>query len=78
MTHAADSLNDRLLGAHAVRDISALPGLYKTAAKRAEHFGDIHRACFFLTQAWIYALDAGSPMADELKERLVICGRDQR
>ena len=77
MTNAADNLNDRLLAAHAAQDVAALPRLYKAAAEQAENTGDIHRTCFYLTQAWIFALDAGIPMAGELKERLVTYGRDQ-
>ena len=78
MTHRSETLQDSLLAAHATADLSALPELYRNVADQAEEAGDIPRACFFLTQAWVYALDAECPMADELRARLVLHGRDRK
>ncbi len=74
MNQGVDTLHERLLAAHASADFAALPRLYRMVADRAEESGDIQRACFFLTQAWVFALEAGSPMAGELEARLVVYG----
>lgn len=50
--------------------------LYRTAADRAEARGDIEAACFYLTHAFVHALQAGAPEAVELNRRLVVHGRE--
>jgi len=49
---------------------------YIRAADMVEEQDDIDQACFFLTQAWVFALDAGASFAPELKRRLVAFGRE--
>lgn len=68
-------LDDRLLAAHRANDLSALSALYQEAADLAESLGDIDRACFFLTHAWVFALETGSGAAAALRKRLVAHGR---
>ncbi len=65
-----------ILDAHASGDRREIALLYAEAASRAERSGDGDRAGFFLTQAWIFALEAGDPLADELRARLVAQGRE--
>ena len=65
-----------MLKAHDAGDLSALVQLYTKAANLAETKGAIDRACFFLTHAYVFALEARDPMADELKARLVAHGRE--
>lgn len=67
-------LDARLLTAHAVRDRSALVALYTEAADAAP---DPDAAGFFLTQAYIYALDVGDPAAPALRARLAAEGREE-
>lgn len=69
-------LETRLLAAHRAHDLNRLVRGYTEAADLAEGEDDTDRACFFLTQAWIFALDAGDPRAMELKARLVAHGRE--
>ena len=50
--------------------------LYTQAANRAEAEGDHDQACFYLTQAYVHALEAGRPEAAALNARLVEAGRE--
>lgn len=61
------SLDDDLRDAHECGDKSALVGLYTLAAERAN---TIDEACFFLTQAYIFALDDNHAAQNALKSRL--------
>lgn len=68
MTDAAPSvmlaeLDRAILAAHADRDGVRLARLYGEAAARLEAGGDIQAACFFRTQAYIFALEQGAPEA---------------
>lgn len=67
-------LNAQLLAAHAAGDTQALVRLYTLAADAAE--GDTGARCFFLTQAYIYALDHGASEAEALRQRLIDEGRE--
>lgn len=70
-------LDARILAGHAAGDIETLSALYREAGTIAETDGDIDRACFFYTQAYVFALDAGmSGAAADLKDKLVIFGRE--
>ena len=52
-------LERRILKAHSGNDRAALAGLYREAGTHAEASGDLDRACYFYTQAYVFALDAG-------------------
>ena len=65
-------LHQRLLAAHAKGDSAALVALYAQAADDAP---DIDSACFFLTYAYIFALERGDPAVTELHDRLAAHGR---
>jgi len=62
----------RLLAAHATEDRAALVGLYQSAAEQA---ADPDAAGFFLTHAWVYALETGHAAAGPLEHRLRQSGR---
>lgn len=68
-------LDNRLLQAHAEDDKQALIDLYTLAADQSEAAGDIDAACFYLTHAFVFALEAGAPEAAVLNRRLVDRGR---
>ena len=70
-------LNARLLSAHGAGDKETLVTLYRDAADRAEARGDIDRACFFLTHAYVFALEAGHGDAAALRARLKARGREE-
>nr|WP_232204281.1 hypothetical protein [Roseobacter sp. CCS2] len=65
-------LHDRLLDAHACDDKTALIALYTEAA---DSTGDINAACFYLTHAYIFALELGDPASVPLYRRLKAQGR---
>ena len=66
-------LDDRLLDAHARNDTPALVQLYQEAAEQAD---DENAAAFFLTHAYVLALEIGSPNANALRSELVRMGRE--
>jgi len=68
-----NSLAARLLAAHAAGDHAALVGLYDLAAQGA---ADLDTACFFLTHAYIFALEQGDARAAPLRAQLVAHGRE--
>ena len=68
------SLDDRLLAAHAAHDRAALVALYTEAAETSV---DADAAGFFLTHAYVWALDLGHPAAAGLRARLVAEGREE-
>ena len=68
----AATLDAELLAAHASGDRAALVGLYAQAAEAA---APAERA-FFLTQAYVFALETGDSRAATLKAALVRLGAD--
>jgi len=72
-----DALDARLLDAHARGDKAALVALYTEAADMKEELQDIDAACFYLTHAYVFALDVGAPEARELHRRLKDRGREE-
>jgi hypothetical protein len=67
-------LDQRLLQAHAADDRLALVQLYMQAADTAP---DLDAACFFLTHAYVYALEQNHKDAHVLHARLVAQGREE-
>ena len=67
---ACSELDEQLLSAHARDDREALVGLYKQAAAAAESRHDPEAARFYLTHAYVFALDTGSAEYLDLKQRL--------
>ncbi|WP_281972427.1 hypothetical protein [Ruegeria faecimaris] len=68
-------LDRLLLEAHDHDDPAALVRYYTIAADECEAVQDIDAACFYLTHAFIFALEAGASETDELNHRLVAYGR---
>ena len=66
-------LHEALLDAHARADRARLVDLYAEAAQRQN---DTDAACFFLTHAYVYALETGHPAAGVLHGRLKAEGRE--
>ena len=67
------SLDRQLLEAHDANDTAALVSLYMQAADDTD---DINAACFYLTHAYVFALERGDKAADALRERLAAHGRE--
>ena len=68
-------LDRKLLAAHADGDAGALVALYTQAGDAREAAGDIPAACFYLTHAFVFALEAGLAEAEALNRRLFDRGR---
>lgn len=66
-------LDAAILRAHAADDRRALARLY---ARAADGIDDLDAACFFLTHAYVFALETGAPEAGPLRARLVAAGRE--
>ena len=67
------TLDAEVIAAHASNDTTRLVKLYTQAA---EETGDVNAACFFLTHAYVFALELGHPDAITLRARLVKHGRE--
>ncbi len=70
------ALDHALIAAHARGDTTALIGLYTEAADAADARGDTDAACFFLTHAYVFALEKRDPRADALRAVLRARGRE--
>ena len=66
-------LNDRLLAAHHADDKAALVSLYTQAAAAAD---GPDAAGFYLTHAYVFALELGHPDAPALRAELIAQGRE--
>jgi len=66
-------LDTRMITAHEANDRMALIKLYAEAADGAN---DLDASCFYLTHAYVFALEAGAPHAQDLHARLVQHGRE--
>ena len=66
-------LDAELLDAHACDNRARLATLYAQAADEAK---DEDARAFFLTHAYIFALEAGDPASPVLRSRLVEMGRE--
>jgi hypothetical protein len=66
-------LNSRLLAAHVADDKAALVSLYRQAAAAAN---DQNAAGFYLTHAYVFALELDHPDAPALRAELIAQGRE--
>lgn len=66
-------LDARMIAAHAAADPDALIALYTEAADQSN---DLDAACFFLTHAYVFALERGHGCAPLLHARLCDHGRE--
>lgn len=67
---------EAFLEAHARHDGAALVGLYADVGARALLREDVSAGCFYLTHAYVYALEAADPRARDLHALLVSHGRE--
>ena len=74
---AVGALDAALIAAHEARDGRRLVALYARAAERADAEGRFEAAAFYLTHAYVFALDCGHPAADRLHARLKAAGREE-
>lgn len=70
-------LDARLIAAHEEGDLPLLVKLYAEAARTSEEAGNIDAACFYLTHAYVFALQTDDPRAPEFHARLKARGREE-
>lgn len=68
-------LDDALLAAHLAGDNETLVKLYRQAGEAALNQDEV-RGCFYLTHAYVFALEAGMKEAEALRAMLVARGRE--
>lgn len=73
----ATPLEDALLAAHAKGDTARLVTLYAEAARLAEAERRDEAAAFYLTHAYVFALETGHDSAPALHARLRALGREE-
>lgn len=73
MNAAREQLDQRLLAAHAANDRMALVSLYSEAAQAAL---DDTAHGFYLTHAYVFALEMGHPRTGALHDQLKRLGRE--
>lgn len=76
-TAARAALDARLIAAHEDGDAGTLSALYAEAAETAFRDGDEEAGYFYLTHAYVMALDAGLREAGSYNRRLARAGRDE-
>ena len=69
-------MENKLQAALQRQDLEILTKIYTDAANASEQRGDIDEACFFLTQAYVCALQQGADTAVKLRSRLINHGRE--
>lgn len=69
------NIEKRLVDAIAQKDTATMIECYRRAAAIYEATGDENSAAFFFTNAYVFALEAGSPHANELRGKLIALGR---
>ncbi|MFK7941487.1 MAG: hypothetical protein AB8B85_01010 [Paracoccaceae bacterium] len=74
MSHERAALDASLIAAHHAGDGGSLVHLYAQAADQAN---DVDAECFYLTHAYVFALEAGAPEANALHARLKAHGREE-
>lgn len=68
-------LDDALLAAHVAGDNATLVKLYRQAGEAALDIDEV-QGCFYLTHAYVFALEAGMDEAEDLRAMLVARGRE--
>jgi len=66
-----------LLAAHAANDKPALVRLYRQAGEMMLARGEVNAGCFYLTHAYIFALDCGAAEASQIHQTLIAHGREE-
>ena len=72
-----ETLDGKILAAHAECDEALLATLYWDAARAIAAEGKTDEACFFAVQAYALALSAGSTEAPALRSFLKARGREE-
>ncbi len=69
-------LDKALIAAHEMGDHGEMVQLYRQAGAFMLAQGQVDAGCFFLTQAYVFALEVGAVEAAEIHQILVTHGRE--
>ncbi|MEM7302365.1 MAG: hypothetical protein AAF468_14880 [Pseudomonadota bacterium] len=69
-------LEDQILDCHARNDAAGLIDAYCKASDGLFDLAQDEEAWFFVTQAYVFALEASDPRANSLQDRLKRAGRE--
>jgi len=72
-----DRLNSKILNAHKNGNINILVDIYFMLGNEELKKSAIKSGCFLLTQAFVYALEAGDSRAQEIRQILISYGREE-
>lgn len=72
-----EQLNTQILNAHAAGDVEKLSHLYRFAGDAALQAGNIDHGCFYLTHAYVFALEGGLDAAEDIHAILKKYGREE-
>ena len=70
-------LNVTAIRAHQNQDISALAEIYQAYGHSRIEQNDIESGCFYLSNAYAFALEAGLETAPEIRKLLMHYGREE-
>jgi len=73
---ARKALDARMRAAHSRADLDGLVAMYTQAADMSGAASDVDAECFYLTQAYVFALDSGVSASQTLHARLKTHGRE--
>lgn len=71
------ALDARLIAANETGDWPALVDLYIQAARSSDSSGDQDAACYYLTHAYVFALQIDDARVDDLHAELKARGREE-
>ena len=72
-----ERLNTKILDAHKNGNINILVDIYFMLGNEELKKSAIKSGCFLLTQAFVYALEAGDCRAHEIRQILISYGREE-
>lgn len=72
-----ERLNTKILDAHKNGNINILVDIYFMLGNEELKKSAIISGCFLLTQAFVYALEAGDSRAQEIRQILISYGREE-
>ena len=72
-----EQLNTKILDAHKNGNINILVDIYFMLGNEELKKSAIKSGCFLLTQAFVYALEAGDCRAQEIRQILISYGREE-
>ena len=74
---SSDEINENIIAAHKRNDLNNLALLYKSLGMYELEKSNIDAGCFFLTNAYTYALEENLNSAKKIHKMLKLHGREE-